>query len=923
LPEGSFREMRLDPLEIAGEITFSQMVITGIGGEVLRRLPPEAVTPVNDIATLRVHDGAVTLVTKAGDPITTLRFSPALVLRASPASLWWQAARVWVVAFASTSALFFLIGRLSRHERLRALMASLGARPQRLIAAAAAVATLVSCYPVVFFGKSFLSPNNRVYLLYDSFPTLPGYEETTFEDSRGTDVGAVMWAHWPQSTLLHRALFVDHEWPLWNRYISAGSPLLGQGITTFGDPLQIPALLSGGAVWAWDFHYVAARWLFACGLGLAVWALVKSRGAALAVALSAPFIGFFAFRLNHPAYFTLCYAPWLLVGWLQLKAARQWGTCAAALTILVVTNLSLLASGALKEAVVQIGVLNALGLVLLCADSEETTRAKLRKLLAATVAGLGFALLTAPLWLTFVATLGKSWTVYEKPHVWQIDPRALVGLFDDLFYQQPWRSGLRWNPSLNFWLLPGVLWALADFAALPGRRFFGLIGSAALGCLALALRIVPETWITPLPFIGKIGHIDNCFSAAALVLLAVLAGAGWLRMASAQPDRRWRRSYAVMVALLLALLGLYLPGLRLQETSGFFKGYAAVIVAGALALPWLVRRWTAQPERRLGTAVWLLAICILLHARHGQHLNGAFDADVTNPQVRVNLKAPSPAVEYVRAHSATPARVIGLGFRLYQGYNQALLVETPFGIDPLHTVHFTELAAAFGINRVVVVDVSTPVESLSEDRRFYDLVNVRYYFGDAVAEPPAGSGLKVSARFDMGVFSSPDAWPRAFFSPTVQRVTGLDEFVRRVRSGDRRPFIAMENRDLAALGSGSATYVSRDDRKHDVVAATDFAFTTNTTAFDIRATGPGVVALHEAFVPGDFRVTLNGAPATVLRVNHAFKGVAVPAAGDYRIVFTYRPEIFSLALWLGAAGVGLLAAGAGLAYRRRAGVIVP
>ena len=57
------------------------------------------------------------------------------------------------------------------------------------------LAVLLSCYPVVFFGKSFVSPNNGgVILLYDTFPTLPGYTSTSLDDAKGADVGAIMWA---------------------------------------------------------------------------------------------------------------------------------------------------------------------------------------------------------------------------------------------------------------------------------------------------------------------------------------------------------------------------------------------------------------------------------------------------------------------------------------------------------------------------------------------------------------------------------------------------------------------------------------------------------------------------------------------------------------------------------------------------------
>jgi hypothetical protein len=45
----------------------------------------------------------------------------------------------------------------------------------------------------------------------------------------------------------------------------------------------------------------------------------------------------------------------------------------------------------------------------------------------------------------------------------------------------------------------------------------------------------------------------------------------------------------------------------------------------------------------------------------------------------------------------------------------------------------------------------------------------------------------------------------------------------------------------------------------------------------------------------------------VLRLNHAFKGVAVTAPGDYRVIFRYVPKNFPRSLMLCALGAILFA----------------
>jgi hypothetical protein len=106
-----------------------------------------------------------------------------------------------------------------------------------------------------------------------------------------------------------------------------------------------------------------------------------------------------------------------------------------------------------------------------------------------------------------------------------------------------------------------------------------------------------------------------------------------------------------------------------------------------------------------------------------------------------------------------------------------------------------------------------------------------------------------------------------------------------------------------------------------VVAATDYELSANRTAFTVVATGPGLAVLTEGYSPGDFRVTVNGQPAECLRVNHAFRGVKLDAAGTYRIAMVYDPPAWHKGLHLAGGGLGLmvvLALGELLGRRRAA-----
>ena len=70
----------------------------------------------------------------------------------------------------------------------------LAARPATAIWAMALLAVVLSCYPIIFLGKSFVSPNfGGLPLLYSAPPTLPGLTDLDQERSQGMDYGAMMW----------------------------------------------------------------------------------------------------------------------------------------------------------------------------------------------------------------------------------------------------------------------------------------------------------------------------------------------------------------------------------------------------------------------------------------------------------------------------------------------------------------------------------------------------------------------------------------------------------------------------------------------------------------------------------------------------------------------------------------------------------
>ena len=278
----------------------------------------------------------------------------------------------------------------------------------------------------------------------------PGAPDLVIEDLRGSDVGATAWQGVPHSQIQREAV-AKGEIPLWNRYNAAGRPLWGQGLTFMMDPLHWLTLVGPDPAIGWDLKFVAHRFVFAAGVGLAAFAATGAWLPSAIVAAGAPFTGVHVFRFNHPAIFSLAYAPWVLLSWFRLAGATNRRQRVRASILLALTSSLALVAPTPKEAAITLLSLQATGtLVVLLARDPLSER--LRRLFAGALAGVAVVLLTMPHWFIFLQTLRSSVTGYDNPWVRFAGLRQAVGLFVGPLIPGPpppalhmlaWRWGLR------------------------------------------------------------------------------------------------------------------------------------------------------------------------------------------------------------------------------------------------------------------------------------------------------------------------------------------------------------------------------------------------------------------------------------------------------------------------------------------------
>lgn len=900
MPMGPIRALRLDPVDGMGRFTLSQARIVDRKGRVVHEFSPTDFVPEQQIERLKIKGESLEFdITQGGsDPIFSLRLHQPLVLRPSMAVRWELGGRLFLTVLAIGLLISLPVVARRLHAVAGTLAGRLSTRPLTALALTGVVAVMIQSHPVIFQGRSYVSPANGSLMLYGDLPTLPGDTSTQFANTMASDTGALLFQHlyYP---MVQRDALGRGEWPLWNRYSLCGEPLLGQGQSMFGDPFNLLTIAADSAAWSWDLRFLLTRWLFAFSLGVCVWLLTRHLGAASLVTLTCAFIGFYTYRIIHPANFSVGYAPLLLLSWIMLLQARTprrevWG-----LLGLVSAHWIVMTSGTVKEAYMMILGMDLAGVLLVWLTPDAAGR-RGRTLGLAAAAGVGFLLLSTPIWLTFLTTWKHSFTSYDQPHAYALKLQHVIGFFDDLFYRQTVKDENILAPALNSLLMLGILWWIVHPCLWRTQRAGTALLLAAIPPFCLAFAIVPIPVILKVPFLNNIGHLGNTFSGVMIPLGIVLAGCGFAAALPRLRESSWWSGVSRTGLALGVLLGLFFVNAAQFPKSQFFAGYLAASLIG-LAVLITVPRWARHGSPGFLWVALLLAFPLPLW-RHALYAETQFDRYAFSPGIRADLHARSGSITALDRLRTKPARIVGWGNNLFPSYNTALRWESLYGVDAVRSQYYHEFAQAFDLERVWVWDAVNREQDAAKLLPPHDVMNVRYYLGSRRDEPLPIPGLELVDRQDFELYARPSAWPRAYFTDRLRAYETPAELVALVRKGDGRPFAGLLPSQLAATRMPA-------DAGDVVVAAQDFELTPNSTAFTLTAPGPGVAVLTETYYAEDFRVTINGRSQPYFRVNHAFKGVTLPAAGTYRISYTYWPQHFTLSLWLSALGAISIAVG--------------
>ena len=336
----------------------------------------------------------------------------------------------------------------------------------------------------------------------------------------------------------------------------------------------------------------------------------------------------------------------------------------------------------------------------------------------------------------------------------------------------------------------------------------------------------------------------------------------------------------------------------------------------AVALPGCLFRSPSAPALVCGCRYG----CRALLLPGGLHLESGrtpLDRILLQPRPRPALDENSPPVDSVHRISTAPARAVGIDHVLFPGSQALYELEGLGGADPLKVPAYRELVNAAGITRDWYWLTLVTAPNLERLTPLLDMLNVGFLLARPEALPLRFDAVEMQGGDTVRAVERTTEWPRAFFVDGVTTFADAADLLRKVeRLG--KPLAAIQTTDNIAV-EATRQLVAESGL---AIPASDYALRVNTTRFRVQTPTSGVAVLGETFLPNDFRATLNGRAVDYLRVNHVFKAVIIPAAGDWEIRFEYRPAHWT-EVWLAALAGVLLLIGAVLVtetrYRNRTG----
>ncbi len=743
---------------------------------------------------------------------------------------------------------------------------------------------------------------------------------------------------------LTRLIVSQGAWPLWNPTILTGTPLLADGQSTF---FYLPSVLFLILPLAQAFGYYAILQVVLAGVGSYAFArrLGLDRGAATLTGICYMFSGYVLSWLQFPHHSgAMAMLPWCFWAIERACQGKRWAHWAAAGVVLA---LPLLAHIQLSF-YIYVGT----GCYLLARVVEmQPWKHRLSLMLGYGLAVVLALALSAVQLVPQVALSAEGQRGDEVTEEYTASTQfvSILRLMFPLIGGQPRAVEPQWGPELLQAPQPYAGLAplgLAVVAVLLSRhRATTIFTMLSIGALALALRTpLLQVFMTLVPPYRQFTDHNRWYALWGFTI-AVLAGLG--AQALVERGRRsrvpplWTRhvNRTVLAIVILSLatwtwqhLALFTPQSRYGEYITLIRQHPLTPVAlFAVCSVVVIAVLASRRVPRLLAWAMTLTVVVADVLWYGGNYNTTTNLSLYNPTTDLvaGLASEAPVPEKPEL-LYPPARQLAFfqsqpkPFRIMAGDYPALQpnlatayeLEDVRGYQSLYLARYNRLAR--------LIDGKDYTEAANEGgtslrpyftsayshRRLLDMLNVQFiFFPPGSKNPPLYEPLQLVHQSDEGtIYRNPQALPRAWLVHSVETIADDTAQLDRMARDDFDPATTA----VVSAAPPPVGQLSTADRVEEL--------TYEPNAARIRATtgSAALLVLSDAYTD-DWRVTVDGTPATLYRTNYALRGVWLPP-GTHEVVFSYRPVAFMIGGVTSASTLGLLVVAASwyhISNRRR------
>lgn len=751
---------------------------------------------------------------------------------------------------------------------------------------------VVSVYPILFFGKSYDSPMGQALLSSPGSinPSIPGFDETQshYDKFVGNDTGAFAWAIAPNQVAALKSIKKYQEFPYFNKYVGGGIANFAQSNNLILDPLNIFIYIFDGNSWGFDLKFIFSKLIFVLGIFFLTKFITKSDSDSLIIATMSIFIGYFHYRVQHPAIFSITYAPFLLHFWHRFKDSfdNSKYNPITFLSLIVLFNFLVINSGPLKEVSMIALMINLYGAALFLFGKPYYFKKLGEKFLILFILSLSIILVCSFNFILFLDYLSQNFSNYDAPSVTQMPLSYSLGFFNKELLR--YSAGFSSNIFFLFVLVcffMNIKKYLFSSKTMLAFIFFVINFS-------LAYQVIPWQLIIKIPFLNNIFHLWDVFTFPAFLFL-ILFSANFLVILRNSQFKKNKRLilYVFLTYLTLSIFYLYGEYINFEKVSD--KGAIVIILTlFSLLLCFYIPKKNIQIKIFIGLICFINIFANTFHVKPSKFL----DNFLTQPMNRGDYNFHSSSINFIKDKLKNESfRVMGFSDSksshvLFPGFNTRLGIDSVVPVDPIRNPNFNyfldtgDFINSNNWNWLRLLNDSTIIKS----RNLIDKLNVKYIISHRGVNLSDYKLEKIHSS-DYDVWINKSYWPKSFSTNNVI-IYKNEKQLKNLLKIPLKPFALIE--------SNKNNNLAQPSTKYRLAKGYNYHETNNSISFTVDSTKGDIIVVNQNYYKDDYVFQINNEACKYFKVNVYMIGCKVKSEGLQQVTVEYKPKYANLSLYL-------------------------